>query len=309
MSFFEEAAVCRNILESLPTGLCVVDIQKKIIFWSVGAERITGHLRHEVVGRCLNAEPLLHCDHPGCEFCSEECPLDRAIKTSQPTDATGFLHHKAGHEVPVRLRSVPLHNEHGSIIGAVETFEDLEQLTADDEKYGARLSGCVDEVTGVATRAMTQSHLRETLANFGDAHVPFGILCVQIEGLEGFRASFGSEAASSLLRVTARTLESALWRTDFVGRWADDQFLVILNGCRDTALHSVRQRIRRMLASDAIDWWGERRTLPVSIGQATVRADDTIESMLDHAFKSLDAASTWRAHSAAAGTYPSSGSQ
>jgi diguanylate cyclase (GGDEF)-like protein/PAS domain S-box-containing protein len=308
MSFFDEAVVCRSILESLPTGLCVVDVRKKIIFWSDGAERITGHLRHEVVGRCLVAEPLLHCDQPSCEFCGEECPLDRAMKTSQPTDATGFLHHKSGHEVPVRLCAVPLHNEHGSIIGAVETFEDLQQLTADSKGYGSRLPGCVDDVTGVATRAMTQSHLRETFANFGDVHVPFGILCVQIEGLDRFRASFGPEAASSLLRVTARTLESALWRTDFVGRWADDQFLVIVNGCRDAALHSVRERIRRMLASDAIEWWGERRTLPVSIGRATVRAGDSIESILDRAYKSLDGASAWRTRSATAGRNSSSGS-
>jgi diguanylate cyclase (GGDEF)-like protein/PAS domain S-box-containing protein len=308
MPFFDEAVVCRSILECLPTGLCVVDIQKKIIFWSNGAERITGHLRHEVVGRCLTADPLLRCDHPSCEFCSEECPLDRTMKTSQPTDATGFLHHKAGHEVPVRLHTVPLHNEHGSIIGAVETFEDIQQLTAEHPKYGSRLSGCVDDVTGVATRAMTQSHLREIFANFGDAHVPFGILCVQIEGLDRFRISFSPEAASSLLRVTARTLESALWRSDFVGRWADDQFLVILKGCRETALRSVSERIRRMLASDAIEWWGERRTLPVSIGRATARIGDSIESTLDRAYKSLDGAAAWRTHSAAAGSNPTSGS-
>jgi diguanylate cyclase (GGDEF)-like protein/PAS domain S-box-containing protein len=308
MSYFDEAVVCRSILESLPTGLCVVDVQKKIIFWSDGAERITGHLRHEVVGRCLNAEPLLHCDRPCCEFCSEECPLDRTMKTSQPTNATGFLHHKAGHEIYVCLRTVPLHNEHGSIIGAVETFEDLQQLITNDKKYGSKLSGCVDEVTSVATRAVTQTYLRETFTNFGDVHVPFGILCVQIEGLDHFRASFGPEAASSLLRAIARTLETTLWRSDFVGRWADDQFLVILKGCRDAALRSVSERIRRMLASDAIEWWGERRTLPVSIGRATARVGDSIQSIFDRAYKSLDGAAAWRTR-AAADRYPSCGSQ
>jgi len=44
MSAFDEFDACRSILESLPTCVCVVDIQKKILFWSDGAERITGHL-------------------------------------------------------------------------------------------------------------------------------------------------------------------------------------------------------------------------------------------------------------------------
>src|SRR5579862_3239953 len=100
MSALSEPEICRNILESLPTGMCVIDRQKKIVFWSDGAERITGHLRHEVIGRTCVGEALLHCDHPGCEYCREECPLARAIKTARPAEATGFLHHKAGHEIP-----------------------------------------------------------------------------------------------------------------------------------------------------------------------------------------------------------------
>src|SRR5579864_5031616 len=87
MSLFHDSDICRGILDSLPTGICVVDTQKKIVFWSDGAERITGHLRHEVIGRSCIAESLLHCDQPGCEFCNEDCPVARAMKTSQSTEA------------------------------------------------------------------------------------------------------------------------------------------------------------------------------------------------------------------------------
>jgi diguanylate cyclase (GGDEF)-like protein/PAS domain S-box-containing protein len=303
MSAFHDFEVCRSILESLPVGLCVVDNDKKIIFWSNGAERITGHLRHEVIGHSCVAEALLHCDQPGCEFCHEDCPIGRAIKTSHPAEALGYLHHKDGHEVPVRVRAVPVHNEHGSIIGAVETFEDP-QSTASPEGRGNALNvpGSVDEATGVASHAMMQSHLRETLGTFTDLQVPFGVLCFRLEGLDRFRANFGPEAAASLLRVVGRTLDGALWKTDFVGRWSDDQFLVILNGCREEALHSVRERIRHMLASDAIEWWGERRSLPVSIGQATAQAGDTIDALMERAQKSLAASTAGRAQSAAAST-------
>jgi PAS domain-containing protein len=58
-------------LESLLTGVCVVDMQKKILFWSTGAERTTGHLRHEVIGHSCIVKALLHCEQSGCEFCRE----------------------------------------------------------------------------------------------------------------------------------------------------------------------------------------------------------------------------------------------
>ena len=84
MCTFDDTEIYRSILESLTTGLCVVDMQKKIVLWSDGAERITGYLRHEVIGHSCIGEPLLHCDQPGCEFCSEECPVAVAMKTAQP---------------------------------------------------------------------------------------------------------------------------------------------------------------------------------------------------------------------------------
>ncbi len=302
MCLADEPGVCLSILESLPIGLCVIDLQKRILIWSDGAERITGHLRHEVIGRSCVLEPLLHCDQPGCEFCGEECPLARAMKTAQPIETSGLVHHKTGREIPVRMRAVPIRNQRGSIIGAVETLEDLQQATATNRDDDSRSPICIDGVTDVANRAMMHSRLRESFTNFSDMQIPFGILCFRLEGLEHFRAALGPEAASSLLRVVARTLECALWKTDLVGRWTDDQFLVILNDCCDETLCSVRERIQRMLANDSIEWWGERRSLPVSIGQALAQPGDTMESILDRVQKSLEGASAWRSKSAAAGS-------
>lgn len=300
MSAFHDFEISRSILESLPIGLCVVDMHKKIVYWSDGAERITGHMRHEVIGHSCISEALLHCDHPGCEYCGDECPMSKAIKTAQGAEAIGFLHHKAGHQVPVSVRAVPVHNLHGSIIGAVETFEEQQSASLDHPE--SLNPDCIDEVTGVSSHAMMQAHLRETLGTFAEVQVPFGILCFRLEGLDHFRGSFGPEAASSLLRVVARTLEGALWKTDFVGRWADDQFLVILNRCREEALVSVRERIRGLLANDSIEWWGERRSLPVSIGYATAQPGDSIDSLMERAQKALAAAAAGRAQAQASGS-------
>jgi diguanylate cyclase (GGDEF)-like protein len=166
----------------------------------------------------------------------------------------------------------------------------------------------VDIVTGVASQAQTKAHLREALAAFTERQIAFGVLHIRLQGLEHFRAAFGPDAASSLLRVVALSLASDLWRTDIVGRWADDEFLVILNGCREESLPVVRERLRRMLANDSIEWWGERRSLRVSAGQATPQPGDTAESILDRSRKSLDQESQWLTRATAAAKKPSSGS-
>jgi diguanylate cyclase (GGDEF)-like protein/PAS domain S-box-containing protein len=307
MSQFEDLDILRGILESLPIGLCVLDMEKRVVIWSDGAERVTGRLRHEVVGRSCISEPLLHCDQPGCEFCREDCPAAIAVRNSVSTESLGFLHHKSGHELPVRIRAVPVHNAHGSIIGVAETFEEQQTFPL-DSREGSIRSDCVDEVTGIPSQILMRSHLHESLERFAELQLPFGVLIFRLEGLEHFRAAFGTEATSSLLRVTARTLEGAIFKTDFAGRWSDDQFLLILNGCREDALYSVRERIRRMLAMEGIEWWGERRSLPVWVGQAAPQADDTPELLVVRAQQSLKASLDSRSRAASAGPSLTSGS-
>ena len=309
MSAFDEPEVWRGILENLPTGLCVIDLQKKIVAWSEGAERLTGHMRHEVIGHSCVSEALVHCDQPGCEFCREDCPMAQAIKTAKGAEASGFLHHKAGHEVPVRLRAVPVRNARGSVIGAVETFETLE-LPADAEQRRACLhqAGFTDALTATASRALMLSHVREALASFEQGHVPFGIFLFRVEGLEHFRAACGSEAAAALLRGAARTLEAAILKTDCVGRWSDDEFLVLVNARREDAVSEVRERMRHRLANHSIEWWGERHSLPVSIGQAIAAPGDDLKSVLIRATQSLEAAAVPQAGQAASAGNRSSGS-
>jgi diguanylate cyclase (GGDEF)-like protein/PAS domain S-box-containing protein len=286
MPIFDDPQTYRGILESLPVGLCVLNLEKKVVLWSDGAERITGRRRHEVLGHSCIGEALLYCDQQDCEWCNEDCPSALAMRTSQPIEALGFVHHRAGHEIPVRAFAVPVRNGHGSIVGAVEVFADLKAVLP-EQQQSAHPAGSVDELTGLDNRVMMQARLREALITFNEMRVPFSVLRFRVEGLDRFHHAFGPDAVSSLLRVIARTLEATLWKTDFVGRWSDDEFLAILNSCRQEVLPVVRERLRRVLASSGIEWWGERRSLPISVAQASVQPDDTLEILLERVQQSL----------------------
>jgi PAS domain S-box-containing protein/diguanylate cyclase (GGDEF)-like protein len=292
MGTFDDPDLYHAILEGLSIGVCVIDLQKHIVLWSDGAEQITGRRRHEVIGHSSVGEALLHCDRQDCDWCQEHCPLARCMKTSQPIEVLAFVFHKRGHEVPVWVRANPVRNVHGSIMGAVATFEEQQpMLNTDHGTRSVNRPGCVDEITGVASRVITQAHLREALATFAEFNIPLAVLRLRMEGLDAFRSRFGPDAAASLLRLVARTLESTVWVTDFIGKWSPDEFLLILNGCGEDALQSVRERVRRMLAGEGIEWWGERRSLPVSIAQASAEAGDSLESLMQRLEGSLGAAS------------------
>jgi diguanylate cyclase (GGDEF)-like protein len=143
-----------------------------------------------------------------------------------------------------------------------------------------REQGCVDESTGLPNATMMKAHLRELLGTLRELRISFSVICLRISDLSQFRARYGQVAARSILQVLAHTLRNTVWATDFVGRWDEERFLVILNGCREDALQVVSQRIQSMTASATIQWWGEELSVKVELGGTTAVAGDGVESIL-----------------------------
>jgi diguanylate cyclase (GGDEF)-like protein/PAS domain S-box-containing protein len=278
MPGLHDPEIYRTILESLKTGLCVADRQRRIVFWNEGAEAITGYLRHEVVGHLCNDNILRHCNGSNCELCGERCALTAVLHDAKPVEATGYLHHKAGHRLFVHLWILPLRDEHGLVIGTVQCFEG--RVPNPDRRTSGVSAGFLDPITGVSNRAVMRSRLREALATFAETNIPFGVVCVQLDGMDHFRANYGSEPENSILRVAAQTIVNSLRPTDYVGRWAKDQFLAVLIGCRSTSLDAIGDRIGRIVASGGIEWWGEELHLAATVMKILPKPGEELESLL-----------------------------
>jgi two-component system, cell cycle response regulator len=282
MPAFRDPDTYRDILDGLRIGVSVLDLQKKIVFWSDGAEHITGYSRIDVLGHSCAENILQHCNENSCEMCADHCPLSAALRDAKPMEAMTFIHHKSGHRTQVHTWAIPLRDKHGSLIGIIQTFEGefaLGSPVAPSDR-GMREQGCVDETTGLPNAAMMQAHLRELLGTFREMRISFGVICLQISDLGKFRARYGQVAARSILQVLAHTLRNTVWPTDFVGRWNEERFLVILSGCREDALQTVSQRIQSMAASATIQWWGEELSVKVELAGTTATAGDKVESIL-----------------------------
>jgi diguanylate cyclase (GGDEF)-like protein/PAS domain S-box-containing protein len=288
MSVFQDSETYRDVLNGLQIGVSVLDLEKKIVFWSDGAEQITGYSRIDVLGHSCNDNIFRHCNEISCEMCGEKCSNAAALHGDKPVETRGLLHHKSGHRTLVRAWAIPLRDRYGSIIGIIQTFQGEFAVAGPDlNDRSMKEHGCLDDTTGLPNQAMMQSHLREKLRTFAELQILFGIMCVQAHELDQFRARYGQEANKSILQALARTLRNAVWPTDFVGRWSDDRFLVILIGCGETALQAISERILQTTASAAIEWWGEELSVAILMGRTAVVAGDSVESILQRAQQSL----------------------
>ncbi|HZR58947.1 MAG TPA: diguanylate cyclase [Terriglobales bacterium] len=289
MSELQSPEIFRIILDSLQTGIYVVDRDRKIVFWNDGAERITGYHRHDVVGRLSRETIFFHCNDEGCMLCGAVCPFAQTINDGKRREVRIQLRHKQGHRVPVMLRIVPIRDQHGSMSGAALSFDEQKFTQARDRhQHHLAAYGCLDEITGIPNHSFTQFHLRENLASFVEYHLPFSILCIQVDSLDDFRAKYGPHASDAILRVVAETMTGSLRPADFLGRWSADQFLAILEDCSLAGVEITGKRMRKIVTFAGLKWWGDELSVTVSIGHATAQSGDTIDLLIERASHSLE---------------------
>ncbi len=280
MSALDNPEIYQTVLSGLQTGVCLVDRDRKIVFWNDGAERITGYLRHEVVGRTCHESVLAPCDRKACDLCGASCPLSEVMHEGTAREAHIYLCHKMGHQVLVHLRVTPIRSLHASIVGAAASFD---EQSPDRHARSLSAYGFVDLATGIPNHKFTQSHLRESLATFTEYRVPFGILRIQVDELDQFQAKHGRYAAELILHATAETIEGILGSAGFLGRWADNEFLAIVPGCDGEELERLDADIQKVVSSSAIRWWDNHLSVSVSVGRTMVQSGDTMESLLERA--------------------------
>ena len=280
----------RLILEALPLGVYAVNREGRVIVWSAGAERITGHLRQDVLGRSCQEEVLKHCDMENDPLEGPSIPLLATLREGRAVAGQLSFHTKSGHFLPVQVQTVPLRDDRGSLAGAVEIFEPLSP-PEEGEKRQTKLGayGCLDSLTGLLNHSMIQAHLKESLSLQLVYPVPFCVMCFAIDGLPDLRKRYGQAAVDAALRTVAQTVENGLRPTDFVGRWMDQEFLAILTECNENDVIKVGERLNRMVRSAGVPWWGDKIRVTVSIGATPALDNDTVGSLVSRAENALRA--------------------
>ena len=122
------------ILDSLSDGVYVCDPDRRIVYWSKSAEKITGWRAEDVVGRRCLDNVLCHEDKDGHLLCGEEyCPLHRAMVTgaSSTCPLIVFAQGKNGQRIPMQVTVAPIHDDSGAVVGGVETFRDMSAVLTD----------------------------------------------------------------------------------------------------------------------------------------------------------------------------------
>lgn len=279
----------KEIVDNLFDGVYFVDRDRVITYWNRGAEHLTGYSAEQVLGRSCRDNLLNHITADGELLCRGSCPLVATMLDGEPREADVFLHHADGHRVPVLVRCAPLRDEHGEVIGAVESFSrDVGVRSTRHELRELRRTVFSDALTGVGNRAFLDGRLRALVAEYAQRPGEAAVIMLDIDRFKAVNDTHGHQIGDRVLQMVAATLRQSLRATDALGRWGGEEFMILLRDVRDAgAVQAQGERLRRLVAWSRLDVEDVSIRVTVSLGVTMLRLGDTPEALIARADAAL----------------------
>ncbi len=173
---FFKAYPLEKLMQTIPTGLFMVNPEMEIVYWNNEAERITGYTASEAVGR--------HCSFLDGTPCDKHCGLF-GVNVPKPITGIGCsVVHRDGHRVELTKNIDLLYDTEGVMIGGIESFVDITQLK--DLQKNLKQE--------VAARTVELEQEQRNLSSVLDGMTDLAYLCTEDYGI-----SFMNRAMQELL--------------------------------------------------------------------------------------------------------------
>lgn len=264
-------------LNSIGDGVGCTDLEGRITFLNVAAERLTGWAWKDAIGRPM--EEVIRIVN---ERTHELIPdlTNRAVRGNKtvhlPPDSV--LITRDGRELPVEDSTAPIHDGTGQATGAVIVFRDVTAALAAVEEMARAAQH--DFLTGLPNRLLLGDRIRQAIVAAPRHAGQPALLFLDLDGFKGINDSLGHEVGDRLLQAVATSLLGCVRASDTVSRQGGDEFVVLLAEAEPpTGASMIAKRMLDAVAAiHEID--GHAIKVSTSIGIASYPADGQDEATL-----------------------------
>lgn len=273
----DHAALLESALDSLPQGVALLDRAGGLVFWNQAAAAMTGFSSADVLGQAIPEalQPLLDAGARGQARSGAGVRSDRGVLV--------HARHKLGHEMAAIARTVTLHDGLGAPIGMATVFHPAQRL---DALPLGESTGSDGELQ--ASQADLDERLQSEFEDFERGGQTLGVVWIAVDQAPDLRRSHGAAACQAMMERMGRALAAGVRPAEELGRWGDDEFLVIAHERTPEMLAAHAHTLAGVARTAEFRWWGDRVSLTVSIGAAQAEPGDDLSRLLKRARHAME---------------------
>lgn len=246
-SLMETAERLRITLFSVGDGFISTDKFGNIAMMNGVAERLTGWLREEAMGK-----PFEEVFNIINEYTGEKCssPVKKVHETGDIIELANhtILISKDGLETSIEDSAAPMKDDKGSMFGVVLVFRDCTEKR--EKQIKIEYLSYHDSLTGLYNRRFYEEELRRLDI---ERNLPIALDMADVNGLKLVNDAFGHNAGDELLRKVASIIKAECRADEIVARIGGDEFVLLLPKTDLKAANQLMERISAAIMNEKID--------------------------------------------------------
>ncbi|MDQ1835441.1 PAS domain-containing protein [Massilia scottii] len=236
----EQHELLRVTLQSIGDAVITTDARSQVTWLNPVAERMTGWLSGEALGR-----PLIQVFHIVNEETRHptENPVAACLAQGKIVGLANntVLISRNGDEFGIEDSAAPIRNRSGDVLGVVLVFHDVTEQRRLSGEMSYRATH--DALTGLVNRAEFETRLRRTLDKAHEERSEHALLYIDLDQFKLVNDACGHSVGDQLLQQVAKLLREAVRARDTLARLGGDEFAVILEHCPSDQAQRVAQQI------------------------------------------------------------------
>lgn len=140
---------------------------------------------------------------------------------------------------------------------------------------GAQDRQYIDKLTGLYNRKFFAEHVKKSLIQLMEKGHPFTLILLDIDDFEYYNQINGFDKGDQVLQQISQLLKQHIRNCDFLIRFGDDMFLLVLTEVIKQGTFVVAERLRKLI--EDYNFLGEelqpKGALTISVGMASYPQD------------------------------------
>lgn len=141
-----------------------------------------------------------------------------------------------------------------------------------------------DALTGVANRRYMMEAIKKEMERAQQLILPLSLILLDLDRFKTINDDFGHEMGDRVLVHTAQILHQHMRKTDLVGRWGGEEFVILLPNTPASEAKNLAERLLDILSGNSLQ---NLRTVTASFGIASLTSEDTADTLLSRADKAM----------------------
>lgn len=270
-----------TIFDSIHDPFSIVDREYRIIRYNDAYLRMRNMRASDIIGKKCH-EAL----HNRVDVC-DECIVDRTFQSKDPCAKEKQLTLPDGAPAWVEIFTYPILDHQRNVSHVIEYTRDItDRKKGEDEKR--RLISTLnhlsttDSLTGLYNRRALNEMLKHEIDRAMRYENDLSLVLCDIDKFKRINDTFGHTAGDRALLAVAMVLQQTLRRSDIVGRYGGDEFMIILPETSLAGAKKLAEKVRHAVEKLDLEASGSKRirfTLSMGVASCCPTAED-IDSLV-----------------------------